>query len=436
MRERRISYRSIILLIALLIILCVASVLFAVFDLWFLLIISVPSTVLVALRLLNQYRSIVNRLDFIIRAVENDDYSFRFSDNPNRTENAFVNYSLNKIKNVMDEKKRIAREDDSNFELIMEYANIGIMLIMPNGIVIHSNSKALSYFSLDRVSHIEHLRPQSEELADILRDIKPAEQRSVCLVNETGELNLVISCANIVYKGKEIRVVTLGDIKKELNNQEAEVWEKFTHILTHEIMNSLAPITSISNTLINNLDDSKKIEEGLAIIHSTSDRLMQFVNSFRQFTRIPAPQKTPFYLKEIISDVVSLSNFGKIKLDVDIEPDDTMLYADRTQLTQVFVNLLKNAIESCEENEDEKDYRIEIKSHIDAEECIRIEISNNGGKIPDEIAENIFMPFFTTKRDGSGIGLAISRQILRLHGGTLRLIKNTEEKVSFLLIIE
>jgi len=201
-------------------------------------------------------------------------------------------------------------------------------------------------------------------------------------------------------------------------------------------MNSLAPITSISNTLINNLDDSKKIEEGLAIIHSTSDRLMQFVNSFRQFTRIPAPQKTPFYLKEIISDVVSLSNFRKIKLDVDIEPDDTMLYADKTQLTQVFVNLLKNAIESCEENEDEKDYRIEIKSHIDAEECIRIEISNNGGKIPDEIAENIFMPFFTTKRDGSGIGLAISRQILRLHGGTLRLIKNTEEKVSFLLIIE
>lgn len=134
--------------------------------------------------------------------------------------------------------------------------------------------------------------------------------------------------------------MTLGDIKKELNNQEAEVWEKFTHILTHEIMNSLAPITSISNTLINNLDDSKKIEEGLAIIHSTSDRLMQFVNSFRQFTRIPTPQKTPFYLKEIITDVVSLSNFGNIKLDVDIEPDDTMLYADGTQLTSICVSIV------------------------------------------------------------------------------------------------
>ena len=113
-----------------------------------------------------------------------------------------------------------------------------------------------------------------------------------------------------------------------------------------------------------------------------------------------------------------------------------MLYADRSQMSQVIVNLLKNAVESCDNNTDDKDYSVEVQSHIDSEERIHIEVSNNGGKISEEIAENIFMPFFTTKRDGSGIGLAISRQILRLHGGVIRLLRNTEEKVTFLLIIE
>lgn len=436
MKKRKISYRNISLYIVLLVVTSAASVLFAVFDIWYFLILSVPLLIWSISRLINQYNNIINSLDFIIKAVENDDYSFRFSDDPNKTKNAFVNFTLNKIKEVMDEKKRLVREDEKNFEVIMEYANIGIMLIMPNGIVVHSNSKARSYFSLSRISHVEQLRPQSGELADILRDIKPSEQKSVNISNEIGELNLVVSCADIVYKGKDVRVVTLGDINKELDNQVVEVWEKFTRILTHEIMNSLAPITSISNTLINNVNDAEKVGEGLSIIHSTSNRLMKFVNSFRQFTRIPTPQKTPFYLKEIIDDVLSLSDFGDIKLDIDIEPEDTMLYADRTQLTQVFVNLLKNAVESCNENEEQRDYRIELKSHIDSRECIRVEISNNGGKIPDEVADNIFMPFFTTKRDGSGIGLAVSRQIIRLHGGSLRLIKNTEDNVTFLLIIE
>ncbi|MBR6774756.1 MAG: GHKL domain-containing protein, partial [Bacteroidales bacterium] len=117
-------------------------------------------------------------------------------------------------------------------------------------------------------------------------------------------------------------------------------------------------------------------------------------------------------------------------------PEDTLLYADRSQMSQVIVNLLKNAIESCENNTDDKDYSVEVQSHIDSEERIHIEVSNNGGKISEEIAENIFTPFFTTKRDGSGIGLALSRQIIRLHGGTIHLSKNTEDKVAFMIIVE
>ena len=436
MRKNKIPYRRIMCFVILLVITSIATGILLTIKAWMFLVITVPLLVFSISRLINVYKSVIGRLDFIIRAVRNDDYSFRFTENPDYTENAFVNYSLNEIKTVMDEKKLLMREDEKNFELIMECANIGIMLLMENGNIVHSNSKMLEIFSLHRISHIEHLRNHSEDLVETLKNIKPSEQKSVKYYTEIGETNLVLSCSEIHYKGKDLRVVTVGNINKELDNQEVEVWEKLTRILTHEIMNSLAPITSISNTLIDNINDSEKVGEGLEIIHSTSDRLMQFVNSFRQVTRVPMPQKTPFSLKELIDDAVALIDFGKIKINININPEDTLLYADRSQMSQVIVNLLKNAVESCDNNTDDKDYCVEVQSHLDSEERIHIEVSNNGGKISEEIAENIFTPFFTTKRDGSGIGLALSRQIIRLHGGTIHLSKNTEEKVAFMIIVE
>ena len=434
MRNSLISYRRIILNIIFLIAMSVATCLCVVYEKMMFLLVCLPLLTLSVLRLISVYKGIIGRISFIIRAVKNDDYSFRFTENPNRTENVLVNSALNEIKDVMDEKKRLIREDEKNFELIMECANIGIMLLMENGTVVHANSKALGIFSLQMISHISFLKSQSEELVNVLQDIKPSEQHVVRYNTEIAEVNLVLSCASINYKGKNLRVVTIGDIAKELDNQEVKVWENLTRILTHEIMNSLAPITSISNTLIDNIDDSEKIGEGLEVIHSTSERLMNFVNSFRQVARVPMPQKSPFYLKEIIDNVISLVDFQNIKLEVDINPIDIMLYADKSQMSQVLLNILKNAIESCDS--DNKLYNIEIKAFIDNEERIHIELSNNAGKIFDEIAENIFTPFFTTKRDGSGIGLAVSRQIIRLHGGTLLLSKNTEEKVAFTIVME
>ena len=434
MKNSLISYRRIILNIIFLIAMSVATCLCVVYEKMMFLLVCLPLLTLSVFRLISVYKGIIGRISFIIRAVKNDDYSFRFTENPNRTENVLVNSALNEIKDVMDEKKRLIREDEKNFELIMECANIGIMLLMENGTVVHVNSKVLGIFSLQMISHISFLKSQSEELVNVLQDIKPSEQHVVRYNTEIAEVNLVLSCASINYKGKNLRVVTIGDIAKELDNQEVKVWENLTRILTHEIMNSLAPITSISNTLIDNIDDSEKIGEGLEVIHSTSERLMKFVNSFRQVTRVPMPQKSPFYLKEIIDNVISLVDFQNIKLEVDINPIDIMLYADKSQMSQVLLNILKNAIESCDS--DDKLYNIEIKAFIDNEERIHIELSNNAGKISDEIAENIFTPFFTTKRDGSGIGLAVSRQIIRLHGGTLLLSKNTEEKVTFTIVLE
>ena len=398
------------------------------------LIVCVPIIIFCIFRLFRLYGVIVKRLMFVFNAVQNNDYSFRFTENPRYTQYAFVNQSLNRIKEVLDNAKLQIKEREQYFQLIMECANVGIVVVMENGTVTQTNSKALRIVGMERLSHIDQLRVLSEELCEAMHAVAPNEQCTVRYATEIGEQSLVLSCSAMEFGGKMLRVISVGNIHEELDRKEVESWEKLTRILTHEIMNSLAPVTSISHTLLSANADAATMQQGLETIHTTSDRLLRFVDSFRAVTRIPAPQKAPFYLSELVAEACSLTAREGVEVAVSIEPEDTMLYADRALMSQVVVNLLKNATEALADFEGER--KISIHSTIDAEERIQIEITNNGSAIPAEVAENIFTPFFTTKADGSGIGLAVSRQIIRLHGGTIRLKHNDEGRVTFAIVME
>ena len=398
------------------------------------LIVCVPIILFCIFRLFRLYGVIVKRLMFVFNAVQNNDYSFRFTENPRYTQYAFVNQSLNRIKEVLDNAKLQIKEREQYFQLIMECANVGIVVVMENGTVTQTNSKALRIVGMERLSHIDQLRVLSEELCEAMHAVAPNEQRTVRYATEIGEQSLVLSCSAMEFGGKMLRVISVGNIHEELDRKEVESWEKLTRILTHEIMNSLAPVTSISHTLLSSSGDAETIRQGLETIHTTSDRLLRFVDSFRAVTRIPAPQKAPFYLSELVAEACSLTAREGVDVEVCLEPEDTMLYADRALMSQVMVNLLKNATEALLAQD--CDRKITIRSTIDAEERIQIEITNNGAAIPQEVAENIFTPFFTTKTDGSGIGLAVSRQIVRLHGGSLRLKHNEEGRVTFAIVVE
>jgi nitrogen fixation/metabolism regulation signal transduction histidine kinase len=308
------------------------------------------------------------------------------------------------------------------------------VILLENGAVVQNNSKALKLLGVPVLGHVGRLQGVSQSLAETLLKIAPMEKRSVCFSTESGEVNLLLSCSVMQYEGQELRIVSIEDINRELDMQEGLAWEKLTRILTHEIMNSLAPVTSISGTLLNSKGNAEVLQQGLETIHGTSDRLMKFVDSFRSVTRIPLPKKEPFYLLELFNEAVPLIAPGDIRLVLAVDPKDTMIYADRVQLQQVVVNLLKNAVEACSFRDGER--WIELRSHIAPDERVHIEISNNGGAIPADVAENIFTPFFTTKRDGSGIGLAVSKQIIRLHGGTLSLSQNCNDRVTFLIVLE
>ncbi len=434
MTGRKIPYNKILIRIAIIV---AGSALIAVsvtMRMRSLLVLSVPAVIAASISLLRIYGDIMKRINFIFNAVQNDDYAFRFADNPNVTDHALINYSLNRIKEVLDDAKLQIREKEKYFELITECADIGIITVMRNGTVLQANSKAAHLFGLMRLTHIEQLRPASDTLVETLRTIRRGEQRFVQYIDETGDMSLSLSCADMQMGEKELRVITIGDINNELSEKEIESWNKLTRILTHEIMNSLAPVTSISNTLLTAAVDGSELRNGLQTIHSTGERLLSFVDSFRQVTRIPVPRKAPLYVADPIDEAIALTDLHGIEFTKRIEPHDTMIYADRTLVTQVMVNLLKNAREAVAECEGER--RIGIFVDIDPDERVNIEVRNNCGPIPPDVAENIFTPFFTTKNGGSGIGLAVSRQIVRLHGGVLRLTSNRPDCVAFTVTLD
>ena len=401
-----------------------------------LMILFVPLGVVAFYRLLHRFGNTIRRVSFMFDAVDNDDMTFRFNEDPSKVDSAMLNAALNRIKEILLQTKQRAEERERYYQLIMECAQTGLLTVNDAGSVYQANGEALRIFGLHRLTHIRQLENPAPEAFRALRAIRPGEKLHVSCITESGEMALTLGCAEIVLEKQRLRVVSVSDINNELNEMQIESWSKLTRILTHEIMNSLSPITSLSDTLLQlgrPLDAD--VARGLDTISATSRRLLTFVEGFRRFTRIPEPRREPFEVRELFREAVVLAaaDRGAVAIRTDIEPADTMIYADRALLGQVAVNLLKNAREAVG---DKPDGWIEIRSRIDAAEQVVIEISNNGGAIPAEVIENIFTPFYTTKPDGSGIGLSLSRRIMQLHGGSLRLTCNTAQRVTFTLRID
>ena len=434
MKQGQLSFSRLAVLVVLLIMLSAAAGWFLANGQHGLLPLVAMLLLFVVWKLVGVYLKFIKNLNFIFHAVRNNDYSFRFATRGSNSGFSVVNYSLNSIKEVLDDAKLKVAEKERYFEAVIECANIGIMIVHENGAVARNNKKALALLGVPMLSHINRLRPLSEELADTMFAIPPGEQRIVRFSTEASDVCLLLNCSLMNHDGHSLRVITIENINRELDIQEVLSWEKLTRILTHEIMNSLAPVTSISNTLLHCNNDDVTLQQGLETIHSTSDRLMRFIDSFRTVTRIPLPQKQAFYLLGLVKETVALMNFGQVKLNVSVQPADTIIYADRDQISQVFLNILKNAVEACSAMGSEG--CIEIRSHIAPDERVHIEIGNNGGVVPSEVAENLFTPFYTTKQGGSGIGLAVSKQIIRLHGGSLQLAHNSDESVVFLIVLD
>lgn len=379
---------------------------------------------------LQLYRHHTRQVLFMIDALENNDNSFHFPEEESTSESREINRALNRVGRILYNVKADTAQQEKYYELILNCINTGLLVLNDNGAVYQKNEEALRLLGLSVFTHVQQLSQVDTGLTELLSSCQPGDKLQTTFTNERETVNLSIRVSDITVRKEHLRILTLNNINSELDDKEIDSWIGLTRVLTHEIMNSVTPITSLSDTLLSlSKTNDEEIRSGLQTISSTGKGLLSFVESYRRFTRIPVPEPSLFYVKAFIDRMVELAKHqnpdGNISFETDISPADLILYADENLISQVVINLLKNAIQAIG---DQPDGHISIHAHCNEAEEVIIAVKNNGPAIPPEVAEHIFIPFFTTKEGGSGIGLSISRQIMRLSGGSITLLPGKETR--------
>lgn len=374
------------------------------------------------------YNSINRKLAYFFESIENDDFSLSFIIKKGTSSEKFLNYMLNKIKKIIQKTRIEAQQQERFYELMLSNINSGIVVLNPKGFVIQCNSAALKLLGLSVFTHTRQLDRVDPSIIPVFNSIQPGENRTLSITLERGRIQLVMKASGITLNNENLRLLVIHDINNEMDEKEIESWIRLIRVLSHEIMNSIAPITSLSDTLLSMYDDEStdndKIRQnsisGLHVISETSKGLVSFVESYRKFTRIPTPERELFSANDFIQRIVILSsaeaNFNSVKIEVSIEPEELKVFGDSNLLGQVLINIVKNAIQALSKHPSGL-ISISVKAVNDKTVFI---VKDNGPGIPEELIKEIFVPFFTTKEQGSGIGLSLARQIMRAHGGSIQ----------------
>ena len=276
-------------------------------------------------------------------------------------------------------------------------------------------------------------RDNSDFLYEIFQSITDGVEERTSYYNESGKMTIALTASAATIGKEHVRVIAFNDISNEIAENEQESWSKLIRVLTHEIMNTVTPIGSLSETLLKFDNVDGEVRNGLSTISQSSRGLIKFVDTYRNLTRVAMPSKRAFYFRELAERVINLTReqtviSGAVCTYVE-KSEDVRLYADEGQITQILINLVKNAVQAEAKN-------IEITAEINLSEHIIINVINDGHPISKESQDEIFVPFFTTKQDGTGIGLSLSRQIMRLHNGTLSLTRSDASSTVFTLIFK
>ena len=388
------------------------------------------------------------RMFYFFDAIQNEDLTLSFPEKTNNKIIVDLNKSLNKVNKQIQQINIENSRQEQYFQALLEHAATGMMTFDENGFILHSNSLMKRLFSLDVLTHLNQLDKIDHKLFQAIKNIQASEQKLVTVNNAKGTIQLLIKASSFISDKKALTLLSVQDIKNELDEKELDSWRKLIRVMMHEIMNSITPITSLSESLggyfytkgkVKTPDeiDEKTIAttiRGLEVIQEQGKGLISFVDSYRKLTRIPKPEKKLFQVKNFIENIVILSGSfqyaDQIEVGFEVKPEELEILADEKLISQVLVNLVKNAFQANAENQQAK---VKIIAGLGETGRPKVQVIDNGTGIPEEILEKIFIPFFTTKESGSGIGLSLSRQIMQMHGGSLK-VKSTPGKTSFMLI--
>lgn len=374
-------------------------------------------------------RKIIGKIDFMSDALDSGETAFRYSER--RWRNRRLNKSLNRLRSIFEAEKADIRERERYFGTMLDHVQSGVIVIDGEKID-YSNTVAKGFLGMAEISSLRQIGRISPDLANAFREASEMESRA-SFISERGTVQFSISACTARLHGKEVSIVTFNDITREMENNESESWTRLIRVLTHEIMNTVTPVASLSSALSQNLDSysAEDIRSALGTIESSSEGLISFVQSYRSLTHISAPVRKAFYLKDLVNDSVNIAkaNWPSVNVLYRELSSDVILYADYGQMSQVLNNLIKNAVQAGAGN-------VSITASIDKREQTVIDIANDGESISASGQEQLFVPFYTTKgSSGTGVGLSLCRQIVRLNGGTIKLSSSTQETTVFTIVM-
>lgn len=350
---------------------------------WQLLLLGLFVCLLLAGILHQRQRRATHQIQLLLQAVENDDTSLRFSEGTDAAADQALHRTLNRIRALLAEAKQNTIQQEKYYSLILETVHTGVLVVGDEGTIYQHNREALRLFEREVLTHLDQLKANDPLLAQRLREARAGETFQTACHLSGEQRQLLVRVSEITLKGQRLRIFTFNDIHTALDEREMDTWIRLIRVLTHEIMNSVTPI--------------------------------------------PTPQPALFYVKPFLTHALKVAEHqaaatSSITFRLQVEPEDLLLYADEALITQVVTNLLKNAEEALA---GQPQGEIWVCAYADSQESIYIEITNNGPAISPEVAANLFIPFFTTKAEGSGIGLSLSRQLMRLSGGSLTLLSTS-----------
>ena len=369
------------------------------------------------------------KVAYMLDALEDKELNFRFDER--RLRGRRFNMTLNRLRNIFDKERHEIIEQEKYFGLMLDHVKTGIAVVEKDGRVSYCNNTALSLLGIATFGHIRQLRAVSDSLYESFQTIADGSEERASYYNESGKMTISLTASEATIGKDKVRIIAFNDISSEIAENEQQSWSKLIRVLTHEIMNTITPIASLSDTLLSFDDISGEIKSGLSTISESSKGLIRFVDSYRNLTRVAPPVRKAFYFRELAERVISLTReqavmCGTVCTYKELS-EDIILYADEGQITQILINLVKNAIQADARN-------ITISAQLTLSEQTLISVTNDGLPISRESQDEIFVPFFTTKQDGTGIGLSLSRQIMRLHNGSLTLTKSDGESTVFTLL--
>ncbi len=375
-------------------------------------------------------------------AISFDDLSYSFKTQSN---DPIVKRLHKELNEAMLNLRNSRREKDSEFlffKNIVMHVGIGLIIFKEDGKIEIFNSAARRLLKINRAENISDLKEVSESLVQVFMKLKTGGRELFRLKIGDDLIQLSVYAIELTLRGENVKLISLQNIQSELEEKEMEAWQNLVRVLTHEIMNSVTPISSLAGVVeeelkqhLNSQQTAPLTQEQLNDIHLSlqtiskrSEGLIHFVKEFRSLTSIPKPRQLMIPVKSLLEELCMLHRKElmekNIHLKILVYPEDLTISADKNMIEQVIINLLKNAIQSFEEQDNKQ---IELKASLNEKSRPLIAVKDNGTGIDPEAMEKIFIPFYTTKKTGSGIGLSLSRQIMRQHQGTLS-VKSTVGK--------